>query len=78
MEHEMAELDEKVVRMTKKSVTGLIVILFIFAGSQMAVDSLSSDQRCLSGVEVQQVGKWVGILSLLPSQNAWAVVKQLV
>ena len=54
---------------------GLVVILFVFTGSQMAVDSLSSDQRCLSGVEVQQVGKWVGILSLLPSQNARAVVK---
>jgi hypothetical protein len=47
MKHEMAKLSKKNFEM-KKPVGGLIVILFVIMGSQMAVDSLSSGLRCLT------------------------------
>ena len=42
----MARLSEKNFE-TKKFAGGLVVALFVVAGSQKAVGSLSSDQRCL-------------------------------
>jgi hypothetical protein len=39
---------------------------------------LIEDQKGLVGVQVRQVGEWVGIRRLPPSQNAQAVAKRLV
>ena len=72
----MAVLDEKKFERVKKNLMGLIIASFIFAGLQMAVDSLSSEQRCLSEAGVQQVGEWVGIQHHPPSRNVWGVMKQ--
>ena len=43
----MAKLVEKVFEMTKKNVTGLVVVLFVVAGFQMVVDGLFSEPRGL-------------------------------
>ena len=47
MKHEIVKLTEKNFE-TKKFVGGPIIISFVVAGSQTAVDSLSSDWRCLT------------------------------
>jgi len=48
MKDGLAELDERIFEMMKKNVTGLVVTLFIFTGSQTAVYGLSSELRDLA------------------------------
>ena len=55
---EMARLNEKSFEI-KKLAGGLVIVLFVVVGSQMAADSPFSDQRCLAaGCWGQWVTRW--------------------
>jgi hypothetical protein len=54
---------------------GLVVASYVVVGSQTAVDSLSSDPRCLA---VGCWGQWVTTQHRQPSRNVREVAKRLV
>jgi hypothetical protein len=74
MQCEMARLNEKNFE-TKTLAGGLVVVLSVVVGSQMAVGGLSLDLRCLAAGCWEQ---WVTTQRRQPSQNVRRVAKRFV
>jgi hypothetical protein len=79
----MGELVERILGSLKKYSAGFIVeqccvVEHASIRTEMDPGGLIEDPRGLMGVQVQQVGEWVGIPHRPPSQNMQLAAKQLV